>query len=151
MSTIELRNVSKVHDIDADAVEAVSDIDLSIADGELFVLIGPSGCGKSTLLRLIAGIETPSSGEVLLDGVVVNGIGARGRDVAMVFQASALYPNMSVAENIGFSLVLAKQDRRVIERRVREMAELLGIGELLERRPASCRAASVNGWPSDGC
>ncbi len=135
MSTIELRNVSKVHGDAPRAVHAVCDVDLSIADGELFVLIGPSGCGKSTLLRLVAGVDRPSSGEVLIDSALVNGVEARDRDVAMVFQASALYPNMTVAENIGFPLAIAKQDRRVVRRRVREMAEMLGISELLERRP----------------
>jgi multiple sugar transport system ATP-binding protein len=135
VSTIELRNVSKVHGDAARPVEAVCDVDLSIGEGELFVLIGPSGCGKSTLLRLVAGVDQPSSGKVLIDGALVNGVEARDRDVAMVFQASALYPNMTVAQNIGFPLALAKEDRRVIRRRVTEMAEMLGISELLERRP----------------
>ncbi len=135
MSTIELRKVSKVHAVGTLNVGALCDVDLSITDGELFVVIGPSGCGKSTLLRLVAGVDQPSSGEVWIDGLNVNGVGARARDVAMVFQASALYPNMSVAENIGFSLLLAKEDRDVIERRVREMAELLELDQLLDRFP----------------
>ncbi len=145
MSTVELRGVSKVHrverrDAGADAsdsgdVVAVAPIDLHLADGEFFVLIGPSGCGKSTLLRLIAGIETPTTGNVLIDGVAVNDVDPRGRDVAMTFQSSALYPNLTVEENIGFSLRLAKVPRAAIRRRVREAAALVSIDHLLDRWP----------------
>ncbi len=141
MSTIELRGVSKVHGGDGrdgrngGEVDAVCPTDLCIGNGEFFVVIGPSGCGKTTLLRLIAGIERPTRGEVLIDDVVVNDVGARGRDVAMTFQSSALYPNLRVAENIGFSLRLAKEKQEVIQRRVREVAALVGIDHLLERWP----------------
>lgn len=109
--------------------------DLSIADGEYFVLIGPSGCGKTTLLRVIAGIERPTTGEVVLDGTVVNDVDAHGRDVAMVFQQSALYPNLTVAENIGFSLALAKVRKREARERVRVVAAMVEVDHLLDRRP----------------
>ena len=111
MTTVELRGVSKVHGDGAARVVAVEPTELRIDDGEFFAIIGPSGCGKTTMLRMIAGIERPSEGQVLLDGEVVNDIDARGRDVAMTFQSSALYPNLTVADNIGFSLRIAKVRR----------------------------------------
>lgn len=135
MTTVELREVTKVHGVGAARVDAVCVDQLRIDDGEFFVLIGPSGCGKTTLLRMIAGIERPTAGEVLLDGVAVNDIDARGRDVAMTFQSSALYPNLTVAENIGFSLRLAKVPRSTIRDRVREAATLVSIDHLLDRWP----------------
>ncbi|MCX6519289.1 MAG: ABC transporter ATP-binding protein [Actinobacteria bacterium] len=120
---------------DGSDVVAVARTDLHLADGEFFVLIGPSGCGKSTLLRLIAGIEPPTTGDVLIDGVAVNDIDPRGRDVAMTFQSSALYPNLTVGENVGFSLRLAKVPRATIRERVREAAALVSIDHLLDRWP----------------
>ncbi|MFN8024053.1 MAG: ABC transporter ATP-binding protein [Acidimicrobiales bacterium] len=135
MTTIELRGVTKVHGTALAPVVAVAPTDLTIADGEFFVLIGPSGCGKTTLLRIIAGIEHPTRGDVVLDGQVVNDVGARGRDVAMIFQSSALYPNLTVAENIGFSLRLAKTKRRVIAQRVHEVASMVSVDHLLDRFP----------------
>jgi multiple sugar transport system ATP-binding protein len=135
MTTVELRGVTKVHGDGAARVDAVCATDLCIGDGEFFVLIGPSGCGKTTLLRMIAGIERPTDGEVVLDGVVVNDLSPRGRDVAMTFQSSALYPNLTVADNIGFSLRIAKVKRSEIRRRVQEAAELVSIAHRLEQWP----------------
>ena len=135
MTTIELRGVTKVHGTAPTPVVAVAPTDLTILDGEFFVLIGPSGCGKTTLLRIIAGIEHPTRGDVVLDGQVVTDVGARGRDVAMIFQSSALYPNLTVAENIGFSLRLAKVKRRVIAQRVHDVASMVSVDHLLDRFP----------------
>ncbi len=135
MTTVELRGVSKVHGDGAARVVAVEPTELRIDDGEFFAIIGPSGCGKTTMLRMIAGIERPSEGQVLLDGEVVNDIDARGRDVAMTFQSSALYPNLTVADNIGFSLRIAKVRRAEIRRRVQAAAELVSIDHRLDRWP----------------
>ncbi|HEV2391406.1 MAG TPA: ABC transporter ATP-binding protein [Verrucomicrobiae bacterium] len=118
-------------------VQALSDLNLSIADGELLVLTGPSGCGKTTTLRLLAGLEEPTSGLISIDERKVNGLSARQRDVAMVFQAPALYPHMSVQENLAFGLRLRRHKTQDIQRRVREAAELLDLADCLERDPAS--------------
>lgn len=135
MSTVELRGVSKVLGGEGHEVYAVDGADLFIGDGEFFVFIGPSGCGKTTLLRMIAGIERPTTGHVMIDGVVVNHVDAHRRGVAMTFQSSALYPNLTVAENIGFPLRLAKEKRAVIDRRVQEVAHLVSVDHLLMRWP----------------
>jgi multiple sugar transport system ATP-binding protein len=119
------------------AVEVVRDVSLDIADGEFCVFVGPSGCGKSTLLRMIAGLEDISAGELRIAGQRVNERAPSQRDVAMVFQNYALYPHMSVAENIGFGLGLAGVDKAAAARRVDQIAQLLQIGPLLDRRPAS--------------
>ncbi len=132
MSTLELRDVSKVF---ADGSDAVRGVDLTIADGEFFVVVGPSGCGKSTLLRMIAGLETPTTGEILIDGTCVNDLPTNRRDIAMAFQAHALYPHMSVAENIAFALRIAGVHPRSIDPRVADVARLLDIEALLDRRP----------------
>jgi ABC-type sugar transport system ATPase subunit len=115
---------------------AVRDIDLQIADGEFLVLVGPSGCGKSTLLRLVAGLETPTSGRVLIDGTDVSGVPAQARDLAMVFQSYALYPHMSVRQNLGYGLRVRGTDRQTTGRRVAAVADALDLGPLLDRRPA---------------
>ncbi len=115
---------------------AVDDLDLDIRDGELLVLVGPSGCGKSTVLRMLAGLEPVDVGRILIDGVDVTAVLARERDVAMVFQAYALYPKMTVAENIGFHLQLSHVPFEEIRCRVDATAELLGIGDLLDRMPS---------------
>ncbi|MGE0732195.1 MAG: ABC transporter ATP-binding protein [Acidimicrobiia bacterium] len=132
MAGVQLRNVSKVY---ADGTKAVDGVDLDVEDGEFVVLVGPSGCGKTTVLRMIAGLEDISAGAVRIGDTVVNDLPARDRDVAMVFQNYALYPHLSVAENIGFGLKLrgvGKADRR---RRVEEVADVLGLTELLDRKP----------------
>ena len=115
---------------------AVAGVDLEVSRGELVVLLGPSGCGKSTLLRMIAGIETPTSGRVYIDGRDVTELPPQKRDVAMVFQSYALYPHMSVRDNLGFGMRMRGDARDEIRRRVEEVAEILGISSLLDRRPS---------------
>jgi multiple sugar transport system ATP-binding protein len=115
---------------------AVDDVTLEIPDGRFTVLVGPSGCGKSTVLRLVAGLEAPTAGRVIIGDRDVTDLPARQRDLAMVFQNYALYPHLSVRDNIGFGLKMRRFARRDVTHRVREVAESLGIGELLSRRPA---------------
>jgi multiple sugar transport system ATP-binding protein len=117
------------------ATPAVSDVSLAIEDGELLVLVGPSGCGKSTLLRMIAGLEEVTAGEIRIGDRVVNDVAPRDRDIAMVFQNYALYPHMTVFENLAFGLRRRKTAAPEVERRVREVAELLGLVPHLARRP----------------
>jgi multiple sugar transport system ATP-binding protein len=131
MGQVSLRGVRKHFG----ATEVVAGIDLDIQDGEFLVLVGPSGCGKSTLLRLIAGLETVSSGEVRIDGRLVNDVHPAERGAAMVFQSYALYPHMTVAENLGFALRMAGVPRAEREARVQEAARTLQITELLGRYP----------------
>ncbi len=133
MARIELVGVRKSWG----AVQGVRDVTLDIADEELLVLLGPSGCGKTTTMRMIAGLEMPTAGEIRIDGEVVNEIDARDRDVAMVFQGYALYPNMTIYENIRFPLRMrgvAKADQDALVRRAAEMVEL---GDYLDRKPAA--------------
>ena len=133
MAAVDLADITKVFGSD---VTALKGIDLAVGDGELVVLLGPSGCGKSTLLRIVAGLETPTEGTVSIGGRVVNDIPGKRRDVAMVFQNYALYPQMTVAENMAFPLRSRKQPKDLIKARVAEVAELLEIDELLGRKPA---------------
>src|SRR4029450_10028301 len=105
-------------------------------DGEFFVLVGPSGCGKTSVLRMVAGLEPVTAGEVLVDGIGVNEVPANARDVAMVFQDNVLYPHLTVGENIGFALRIAKLGKRQIARKVPEIAKLLQLAHLLDRYPA---------------
>jgi ABC-type sugar transport system ATPase subunit len=114
---------------------ACSELDFHINDGEFVTLLGPSGCGKTTALNLIAGLDEVTSGQILMDGAVVNELTPFERDVAMVFQNYALYPHMTVAENIGFTLKLRKRPKDEVRRRVADVAEMLELGQLLERRP----------------
>ncbi|MFG1413148.1 MAG: sn-glycerol-3-phosphate ABC transporter ATP-binding protein UgpC [Pseudomonadota bacterium] len=116
---------------------AVDHVDLHIRDGEFMVLLGPSGCGKSTTLRMVAGLETISAGTLSIDGRVVNNVAAKDRDIAMVFQSYALYPHMSVGENLAFGLRRRKVNAAEIERRVKEAADILGLGALLARKPSA--------------
>ena len=131
---------------------AIDDASFSVADGERLVLVGPSGCGKSTLLRMIAGLESISSGEMRIGGRVVNELPPKQRDIAMVFQSYALYPHMSVARNLGFALELRGMAKDEIARRVREAADMLELGSLLERKPArrtgACSCAAAAGVPA---
>lgn len=115
--------------------EVLHGISVEIADGEFVVLVGPSGCGKSTLLRVIAGLESISDGAVQIDGRVVNDLEPKDRDIAMVFQNYALYPQMTVAQNLGFALQMAKIDRKAIEQKVKSVAATLGLEPLLQRYP----------------
>ena len=132
MATVKLTNVKKVYDKD---VVAVQDFNLDIADKEFIVFVGPSGCGKSTTLRMIAGLEDISGGTVEIDGVVVNDLQPRDRDIAMVFQNYALYPHLTVFENMAFSLRLKKVPQEEVYERVTKAAEILGITEYLTRKP----------------
>jgi len=133
MSIVSLDNVRKMYDHGKVAVAGAT---FEAADGELLVLVGPSGCGKTTLLRMIAGLETASFGTIAIGGRVVNNMPPRERDIAMVFQNYALYPHMSVAENLAFGLKLRGETRAEIERRVHAAAEMLGLKEMLQRRPS---------------
>ncbi|MGU3496758.1 ABC transporter ATP-binding protein [Xanthobacteraceae bacterium A53D] len=114
---------------------AVDNVNITIGDGEFMVLLGPSGCGKSTTLRMIAGLEDISSGTLSIDGRVVNDVPAKDRDIAMVFQSYALYPHMSVADNLAFGLKRRRVPKADIERRVKEAAQILGLSQLLDRKP----------------
>ena len=158
MAEVILKNIKKIYPVSADqkkkrekgkktehrisnlqitdkGVVAVQEFSLDIADQEFIVLVGPSGCGKSTTLRMIAGLEDISEGELFIDGELMNGVAPKDRDIAMVFQNYALYPHMTVYDNMAFSLKLKHEDKQVIDQKVREAAEILGITEYLERKP----------------
>ncbi|MCX6985679.1 MAG: ABC transporter ATP-binding protein, partial [Lentisphaerae bacterium] len=119
------------------AIHAVRNLDLSVADSEFLVLLGPSGCGKSTVLRLIAGLETVTEGTIAIGGQVVNDLPPKERDVAMVFQNYALYPHMTVFDNLAFGLRMHQVPTEVVKHRVLDAAEMLGLSALLNRKPAS--------------
>ena len=159
MATVQLKNIKKVYpfvsgeqkkkkkkadepekkkvnlQITDEGVVAVQAFNLDIADKEFIVLVGPSGCGKSTTLRMVAGLEEISSGELIIDGKLVNDVAPKDRDIAMVFQNYALYPHMTVYDNMAFSLKLRKEPKDVIDKKVREAAEILDITQYLERKP----------------
>ncbi len=132
MAKVILEHVEKIYD---NGLKVVKDLNLEIADGELLVLVGPSGCGKSTTLRMIAGLEEITEGVIRINDRVVNHVEPKDRDIAMVFQDYALYPHMSVAENMAFGLRLRKCGKAEIEQRVKEAADILGLNEFLQRRP----------------
>jgi len=132
MADLSLRNIKKVYD---NGVVAVQSFDLEIADKEFIVLVGPSGCGKSTTLRMIAGLEEITEGELYIGGKKMNFIPPKDRNIAMVFQNYALYPHLTVYDNIAYGLKLRKLPKRVIDEKVREAAEILDITELLKRKP----------------
>jgi multiple sugar transport system ATP-binding protein len=133
MAAIELVHLSKVYGND---VTAVRDLNLEVAEGEFMVLVGPSGCGKTTALRMIAGLEEITSGEIRIGGKVVNDLAPRDRDIAMVFQNYALYPHKSVYDNLAFGLRMRKVPKAEQKQRVEEIARILGLGDMLQRRPA---------------
>jgi multiple sugar transport system ATP-binding protein len=134
MSTIALEHITKRY---GDGFEAVKDLNLEIEDGEFMILVGPSGCGKSTALRMVAGLEDITDGELKIDGQVVNERAPKDRDIAMVFQNYALYPHMTVRDNMGFALKLAKTPAEEIDRKVREAARILDLEQHLDRKPAN--------------
>jgi multiple sugar transport system ATP-binding protein len=132
MASVELKQVDKVYE---GGVKAVDNFNLDIKDEEFIVLVGPSGCGKSTTLRMIAGLEEVSRGTISIDGRVVNDVPPKDRDIAMVFQSYALYPHMSVYDNMSFGLTMRKLNKSVIDEKVKKAAVTLGITHLLDRRP----------------
>ncbi|MEA2609403.1 MAG: multiple sugar transport system ATP-binding protein, partial [Chloroflexota bacterium] len=131
MATVTFEGVNKNYG----DFQAVKDLNLEIGDGEFMVLVGPSGCGKTTSLRMIAGLEEITSGTLRIGDRVVNDVPPKDRDIAMVFQSYALYPHMSVRENLAFGLKLRKVPKAEIERRVNETAETIQLGKLLDRKP----------------
>src|SRR5256886_1173031 len=141
MGQVVLKGINKFFD----SVHAVKDVNLQIRDKEFVVFVGPSGCGKTTTLRMIAGLEAISSGDISIDGNVINALAPMDRDIAMVFQNYALYPHMSVYDNMAFGLKMRKFERPEIEKRVREAADILGIGELLKRKPRQLSGARRQG------
>ncbi|MBY6350678.1 ABC transporter ATP-binding protein [Rhodococcoides corynebacterioides] len=134
MAEIVLDKVTKLY---PDGAAAVSDVDITIADGEFIILVGPSGCGKSTTLNMIAGLEDISSGELRIAGERVNERAPKDRDIAMVFQSYALYPHMTVRDNIAFPLTLAKMSKSEINQKVEEAAKILDLGQHLDRKPSN--------------
>jgi len=131
MSSVTLKNVAKQFG----SVKVVDDLSIEVKDKEFAVLVGPSGCGKSTVLRMIAGLETLSSGEIYIGDTLVNDMAPKDRDIAMVFQSYALYPHMNIRENMGFGLKIRQIPKQEIDARVEEAAEILGLTEFLDRKP----------------
>ena len=132
MASLDLKHIYKVY---PNGAKAVNDFNMEIPDKEFVVLVGPSGCGKSTTLRMIAGLEEISAGELYVDGVYSNNLQPADRDMAMVFQNYALYPHMTIYDNIAFGLKIRKMPKEEIDRRVQNAAKILGITEYLKRKP----------------
>jgi len=146
MAQVVLKDLNKKFD----EVHAVKDVNLTIRDKEFMVFVGPSGCGKTTTLRMVAGLEEITSGEISIGERVVNDLPPKDRDIAMVFQNYALYPHMSVYDNMAFGLKMRKFPKPEIQKRVQDAAEILGIQELLKRKPRQLSGASASAWPSAG-
>ncbi len=132
MASLKFKNINKIY---PNGSQAVFDFNLDVTDKEFIVFVGPSGCGKSTTLRMIAGLEEITKGDFLIDNKRVNDVSPKDRDIAMVFQSYALYPHMTVAENMGFGLKLRKLPKEEVEKKVREAAKMLGLTEYLDRKP----------------
>lgn len=132
MAIVELKNISKKYDKNN---YTIKNLNLTINDKEFMVLVGPSGCGKTTLLRMIAGLEDITEGDLLIDGVRMNDVHPKDRDIAMVFQNYALYPHMTVAENMSFALKLKKVDDKIIEKKINEVAQILNLDKVLNKKP----------------
>jgi len=147
MAQVAFERVSKIY---PDGTRAVNDINLDIRDGEFMVLVGPSGCGKTTALRMVAGLEEISEGVLRIGERVVNHVPSRDRDIAMVFQSYALYPHLSVYDNIAFGLRLRKMSKDEIDQRVQRAATLLGLAEYLKRKPRAL-SASASRWDARSC
>jgi len=139
MAKVELINISKTYDGN---VKAVEDANITVEDKEFVVLVGPSGCGKSTTLRMVAGLEDITGGELLIDGEKMNDVPPKDRNIAMVFQNYALYPHMSVYENMAFGLKIKKLPKTEIDQRVHEAAKILDIEQYLDRKPRSFRRSA---------
>ena len=135
MATVDIKEVKKSYGAGPKALQVIHGIDVAIRDGEFIVLVGPSGCGKSTLLRMVAGLETVTSGTISIGGKVVNDLEPKDRDIAMVFQNYALYPHMSVFDNMAYGLKIAKIPKEEIKARVDKAAKILELGALLDRKP----------------
>lgn len=149
MATVVISNLEKSYaETKGPGVKVVHGINLEIRDREFMVLVGPSGCGKSTTLRMIAGLEEITGGTISIDGVVVNNVLPKDRDIAMVFQNYALYPHMSVYENMAFGLKLRKFPKAEIDARVREASAMLGLDPYLDRKPKALSGASASASPS---
>ncbi|MGH3334871.1 MAG: ABC transporter ATP-binding protein, partial [Nocardioides sp.] len=133
MAAIDMRNIVKEY---GDGFKAVNDVSIDVADGEFMILVGPSGCGKSTLLRMVVGLEDITSGEMVIGDRTVNDLAPRDRNLAMVFQNYALYPHLSVYENIAFPLRLRKVADDEVTTKVEQAADMLELGELLDRKPS---------------
>jgi multiple sugar transport system ATP-binding protein len=134
MASLSLKNVQKIY---PNGYHAVHDFNLEVADKEFIIFVGPSGCGKSTTLRMIAGLESISEGDFKIDGVRMNDVEPKDRDIAMVFQNYALYPHMTVYDNMGFALKLRKVPKDEIDQKVREAARILDLEKLLDRKPSA--------------
>ena len=132
MAKVELKGIGKIYD---GGVRAVQNANITIEDKEFCVFVGPSGCGKSTTLRMVAGLEDISEGELLIDGELMNDVPPKDRNIAMVFQNYALYPHMTVYDNMAFGLKIRKMDKAEIQRRVDEAAKILGLTQYLDRKP----------------
>ena len=132
MATLKLENINKIY---PNKVQAVFDFNLDIEDKEFIVFVGPSGCGKSTTLRMIAGLEDISNGSLFIDDLLVNDLAPKNRSIAMVFQSYALYPHMSVYDNMAFGLQIKKMDKKLIDEKVKEAARVLEIEQYLDRKP----------------
>ena len=132
MATLNLKNINKIY---PNGVQAVFDFNLDIQDKEFIIFVGPSGCGKSTTLRMIAGLEDITSGELYIDDVLMNNVNPKDRGIAMVFQSYALYPHMTIYNNLAFGLQLRRIPREEIDKRVAEAARILGLEILLDRYP----------------
>jgi multiple sugar transport system ATP-binding protein len=135
-ASLQISGVRKAFGKGNKAIEVLQRIDIEVQPGEFLILVGPSGCGKSTLLNIIAGLEEPTEGQVRIGGKDVIGVAPAKRDIAMVFQSYALYPTMSVYDNIGFALEMRKVPKTERDQRIREVAAMLQIEALLDRRPA---------------
>ena len=147
MAEIVLDHVTKRY---PDGALAVDDFNMDVADGEFVILVGPSGCGKSTTLNMIAGLEDITEGELRIGGKVVNNAAPKDRDIAMVFQSYALYPHMTVRENMGFALKLAKRPQKEIDDKVNEAARILDLTSTWTVSRPTCPVASGSGWPWAG-
>ena len=148
MASLSLRNIYKVY---PNGFNAVKDFNLEIEDKEFIIFVGPSGCGKSTTLRMIAGLEEISKGELYIDDKLVNDVEPKDRDIAMVFQSYALYPHMSIYDNMAFGLKLRKMPKDEIDRRVREAARILDIEHLLDRKPKLRWSETACGYGACDC